>query len=209
MYTPPILPYVRKNVKLGHMFTGIIIGTGRVTQKTENSLVFTIPPGVSLEIGDSIAVNGVCLTAVKLLGAEVHTNILAETWRRSNLGNLSEGSLVNLERPAKIGGTLDGHIVQGHVDGVGHITSITEGPLGHIVEITPPAELLKYMVEKGSVTVDGMSLTITRLTEHTFTFEAIPHTWAITNLHTRAPKDAVNIEVDVIAKYVERLMGHK
>jgi len=188
------------------MFTGIITATGTITKRTESTLSFKVPESYPLFLGASIAVNGTCLTVVRQEKDIIHTDILAETWKRTSLGNLHEGNLVNLELPAAINGRLDGHIVQGHVDGVGHIQAIAEGPLGHTVEIIPPPDLLKYMVIKGSISVDGIALTITNLTEDSFSFEAIPHTWQITNLNDKSVGDTVNLEVDVITKYVERLM---
>lgn len=189
------------------MFTGIITGTGKIVEKTENTLIFDVPKNTELIIGASIAVNGTCLTAVSIENQRISTNILEDTWNRTNLGTLSPGDLVNIEKPAKIGSTLDGHIVQGHVDGIGTISKITEGPLGHVIEVTVPETLTKYMVEKGSVTVDGISLTITTISDTAFTFETIPHTWEITNLHSKDIGDKLNIEVDVLAKYVEKLLG--
>ena len=188
------------------MFTGIIETTGKIVERTQGALVFEVPAAFLLKIGDSIAVNGTCLTAVKIEGNKITANILEETWKRTNLGGLTAGDLVNLERPAQIGGRLDGHIVQGHVDGVGSIRTIKEGPLGHEVVIEVPKALTKYMVEKGSVAVDGISLTIIERGDDSFSFEAIPHTWTVTRLHTLKPGSPVNIEVDVVAKYVEQLI---
>ena len=212
------------------MFTGIIETTGKIVERTQGALVFEVPAAFMLKIGDSIAVNGTCLTAAKIEGNKITANILEETWKRANLGDLAAGDLVNLERPAQIGGRLDGHIVQGHVDGVGSIRSIaptyasplprgtiprtgiplcgtvgTEA-LGHKIIIDVPAALTKYMVEKGSVAVDGISLTIIERDATSFSFEAIPHTWAVTRLHTLKAGSRVNIEVDVVAKYVEQLI---
>jgi len=189
------------------MFTGIIENTGEILEKSENQLVFEVPKSFDLILGASIAVNGTCLTVAKLKGQIITADILEETWKRTNLGELKAGDLVNLERPARINATLDGHIVQGHVDGVGKLVGITDGKFGHKVEIEVPENLTKYMVEKGSVAVDGISLTIIDIKKDHFTFESIPHTWEITNLHSKKNGDGFNIEVDVLAKYVEKLVA--
>jgi riboflavin synthase len=209
------------------MFTGIIESTGKIVERTTDALVFEVPANFALKIGDSIAVNGTCLTIVEVGSGKlevgtrvVKSNILEETWKRTNLGDLVAGDLVNLERPAQIGGRLDGHIVQGHVDGVGTIRSITATrvpplprgapggiELGHKIIVDVPPTLTKYMVEKGSVAVDGISLTIIARDDHSFSFESIPHTWEVTRLHTLKLGSNVNIEVDVVAKYVEQLMN--
>lgn len=189
------------------MFTGIIENTGKILERSESQLVFEVPASFELVLGASIAVNGTCLTAAKLDGQKITADILGETWKRTNLGELEAGDLVNLERPARINATLDGHIVQGHVDGVGKLVGVTDGQFGHKVEIEVPERLTKYMVEKGSVAVDGISLTIIDIEKDRFTFEAIPHTWEITNLHSKKNGDGINIEVDVLAKYVEKLVA--
>lgn len=191
------------------MFTGIIEGTGKIIERTESSLLFSYPDSISLKIGDSLAVNGTCLTAIALQDGTMKADILEETWKRTNLGDLTPGDLVNLERPAKIGGSLDGHMVQGHVDGVGEFWSVEESQFGHKVFIRVPETLTKYMVEKGSIAVDGISLTLIDVRPDAFSFEAIPHTWEVTNLHARKTGDKMNIEVDVLAKYVEKLIDRK
>ncbi|MET9293497.1 riboflavin synthase [Streptomyces sp. NPDC003077] len=156
--------------------------------------------------GDSIAVNGVCLTVVETGDGEFTADVMAETLRRSSLGALTAGSRVNLERPMELGGRLGGHLVQGHVDGTGTITRRTPGEQWEIVEIALPAALSRYVVEKGSITVDGVSLTVVDAAEDHFTVSLIPTTLALTTLGLKKPGDPVNLEVDVLAKYVERLL---
>ncbi len=157
-------------------------------------------------MGDSISVNGVCLTAVETSPGTVTLEIIPETLSRTNLGDLVEGEEVNLELPMPADGRFDGHIVQGHVDGVGTVEGITPSGDSRVVAIQAPRSLLKYLVEKGSVTVDGISLTVARVEEDGFEVAVIPHTLEVTTLGLRKPGDTVNLEVDVLAKYVERLL---
>jgi riboflavin synthase len=158
--------------------------------------------------GDSIAVNGVCLTVVDTGDGRFSADVMAETLNRSSLGALTVGSRVNLERPMALGGRLGGHLVQGHVDGTG--TLIERKPSEHweIVTISLPSELGRYVVEKGSITVDGISLTVVDAGPDYFTVSLIPTTLALTTLGVKQPGDPVNLEVDVLAKYVERLLTH-
>ncbi|NND01330.1 MAG: riboflavin synthase [Acidimicrobiia bacterium] len=160
-------------------------------------------------IGDSIAVNGVCLTVIANAGSELTFDAVHETMQRSNLGDLVVGGRVNLERPMRADGRFDGHVVQGHVDGTGTVADrISEGESERLrVELAP--ELARYVVEKGSITVDGVSLTVTGVGLDWFEFVVIPHTLEVTTLGSRTHGERVNLEVDVIAKYVERLLeGH-
>ena len=193
------------------MFTGIIERAGRVVRREQ------APAGVRLEIetgpmaeaacvGDSVAINGVCLTVVAAEGGALAFEAVPETLRRSNLGDLAEGDSVNLERPLLAGGRLDGHIVQGHVDGVGRLVSVTAEGDSLRLRVQAPKELLRYIVEKGSVALDGISLTVAALVEGGFEVVIIPHTWEVTNLRSRAVGDRLNLEVDILAKYVERLL---
>jgi riboflavin synthase len=153
-----------------------------------------------------VAVNGVCLTAVGLGSGQASFDVVSETLDRSNLGLLAPGAPVNLELPMAANGRFDGHIVQGHVDGVGEVVGIEpEGEATRMSLAVPPG-LMRYVVEKGSVTVDGVSLTVAALTEHGFEVALIPHSLAVTNLGLRKVGDKVNLEVDVLAKYVERLL---
>ncbi|MFH8684152.1 riboflavin synthase [Streptomyces lydicus] len=157
--------------------------------------------------GDSIAVNGVCLTVVDTADGEFTADVMAETLNRSSLGALAPGSRVNLERPMALGGRLGGHLVQGHVDGTGTIVERTPAEHWEIVKVALPAALSRYVVEKGSITVDGVSLTVVDAGDDYFTISLIPTTLALTTLGIKKAGDPVNLEVDVLAKYVERLLG--
>lgn len=194
------------------MFTGIVEELGEVTavEKLGDSSRFRLRGPVVTEgarHGDSIAVNGVCLTVVESADGEFTADVMEETLKRSSLGALDVGSRVNLERPMAVGGRLGGHIVQGHVDGTGAIVARTPSENWEIVKVSLPAELSRYVVEKGSITVDGVSLTVVEAGPDYFTISLIPTTLALTTLGRKQPGDPVNLEVDVIAKYVERLMG--
>jgi riboflavin synthase len=162
-----------------------------------------------LTIGDSIAVNGVCLTVVDATPTGFAADVVKETLDRTNLGRLQPGSTVDLERPMLASGRFDGHIVQGHVDGVGRVERLANEGESVRMTIEAPETLLPYTVEKGSITVDGVSLTIAGLTADGFEVALIPHTLAVTVLGERRPGDLVNLEADVLAKYVERLLGER
>jgi riboflavin synthase len=157
--------------------------------------------------GDSIAVNGVCLTVVDRDGDEFTADVMAETLHRSSLGALTAGSRVNLERPTALGGRLGGHLVQGHVDGTGTIMERSPSEHWELISVSLPAELSRYVVEKGSITVDGVSLTIVDAGPDSFSISLIPTTLALTTLGIKQAGDPVNLEVDVVAKYVERLLA--
>jgi riboflavin synthase len=157
--------------------------------------------------GDSIAVNGVCLTVVDFGDGEFTADVMAETLNRSSLGALAVGSKVNLERPMALGGRLGGHLVQGHVDGTGTVIERKPSENWELVRISLPADLTRYVVEKGSITVDGISLTVVDAGPDFFTVSLIPTTLDLTTLGFKQPGDPVNLEVDVIAKYVERMLG--
>jgi riboflavin synthase len=205
------------------VFTGIVeeLGTLVVREDGADSAVLRIRARKALEgvaLGDSISVNGVCLTVTGVQpdpgaddGAGVwSTDVMAETLRRSSLGQVGAGDPVNLERAVTPQTRLGGHIVQGHVDGVGTVVSRTPGDDWEVVRIAVPAALARYVVEKGSITVDGVSLTVSALADEPepwFEVSLIPTTLRETTLGERAPGDTVNLEVDVIAKYVERLLG--
>ena len=196
------------------MFTGIIEETGKVeaVAKGSNSAVITIAADKVLEdtkIGDSIAVNGVCLTVTSMSGRKFNADVMAETLRRSSLGSLKHGSKVNLERAMAANGRFGGHIVSGHIDGVGVISSFEKEDNAVWVEIETPAKILRYIVEKGSITIDGISLTVAKLTDSSFAVSVIPHTGEETTLLNRNPGDIVNLENDIVGKYVERLMNFK
>lgn len=195
------------------MFTGIVAALGTVTS------VAATPTGCRLEIaepsflagmelGDSVAVNGVCLTVVTTGEGTVSVDVVQESLDRSNLGGLEAGSRVDLERPMPAAGRFDGHIVQGHVDGVGTVVAIAPEGEAKRVRIALPESLARYVVEKGSITVDGVSLTVTAVgDEPWFEIVLIPHTLEVTVLGERYVGDQVNLETDVLAKYVERLMA--
>jgi riboflavin synthase len=184
------------------VFTGIVEELGRFEGRTGDRLRFaatTVLEGAHL--GDSIAVNGCCLTLVADGEGWWEADVSNETLARTNLGSLRPGDPVNLERPVRLEDRLGGHIVLGHVDGVGEVVA---GAPDLVVRV--PGHLMRYLVEKGSVAVDGISLTAFGLTEDSFTVAVIPHTSAVTTLGTRTPGSPVNIEVDVLAKHVERLL---
>lgn len=194
------------------MFTGIVEELGEVTavEKLDDASRFRLRGPVVTEgakHGDSIAVNGVCLTVVETGDGEFTADVMAETLKRSSLGALEAGSRVNLERPMAVGDRLGGHIVQGHVDGTGTVLERTPSENWEIVKVALPAQLTRYVVEKGSITVDGVSLTVVEAAEDWFTVSLIPTTLALTTLGIKQSGDPVNLEVDVIAKYVERLLG--
>lgn len=194
------------------MFTGIVEELGEVvgTEDLGDSARLTIRGPVVTEDarhGDSIAVNGVCLTVVDVLPDSRFTaDVMAETLNRSSLAALSQGSAVNLERAAAVNSRLGGHIVQGHVDGTGSVISRTPSEHWEVVRIGLPAALSRYVVEKGSITVDGVSLTVSAIADEWFEVSLIPTTLALTTLGRAAAGTPVNLEVDVIAKYVERLL---
>ncbi|MFF4541443.1 riboflavin synthase [Streptomyces aureus] len=194
------------------MFTGIVEELGEVTavEILDDASRFRLRGPVvtqGAQHGDSIAVNGVCLTVVEHEGDEFTADVMAETLGRSSLGALTVGSRVNLERPMAVGERLGGHIVQGHVDGTGAVIERKPSENWEIVKISLPADLSRYVVEKGSITVDGISLTVVDAGPDFFTVSLIPTTLDLTTLGHKQPGDPVNLEVDVIAKYVERLLG--
>jgi riboflavin synthase len=193
------------------MFTGIIEQMGSVKETADiaigRRLVLAGHELGSLPLGASLAVNGVCLTAVATGDDTVTVEVIPETLHRTNLGDLARESRVNLERPMVANGRFDGHIVQGHVDGVGKVAEIDRGDDGGVVlTVDVPDSLRRYLVEKGSITIDGVSLTVAEITDEGFSVALIPHTLQVTTLGLRNPGDTVNLEVDVLAKYVERLL---
>jgi riboflavin synthase len=196
------------------MFTGIVesLGTvkGVVDANGGRRLLLDVGDlAVGLEIGNSIAVNGVCLTAIEIGDLGVATDVVSETLRRSNLGAIEVGDRVNLERPLRADGRFDGHVVQGHVDAIGEILQIAEEGESRLIRIAGPTDGLRYVVEKGSITVDGVSLTVTSAYGHEFEVALIPHTLSVTTLGLRGLGDLVNLEFDVLAKYVERMMERR
>jgi len=196
------------------MFTGLITELGTVSHivRAETSAIFTISAPAStaeLSVGDSIAVNGVCLTATSVAGGSFTADVMVQTLSLSSLGKLEEGSLVNLELAAQMDMRMGGHIVQGHVDGVATVAKSEPGEKWVQFDLTVPEKLMKYVVAQGSITVDGVSLTVGALDDakNLVTLWLIPETLAKTNLSHKKPGDTVNIEVDILAKYVERLIS--
>jgi len=196
------------------MFTGIVEGTGTVAALA----VAADGGGARLEIqapwlagdlrlGESVAVNGCCVTVAAPAAAGFAADLVAETLRRTALGGLTAGARVNLERPMALGGRLGGHLVQGHIDGVARIIDRTPGSLGEEVRVELPEALERYVVEKGSIAVDGVSLTVAGVGPGWFAVALVPHTLEVTTLGDRRPGDPVQLEVDVVAKYVERLVA--
>lgn len=194
------------------MFTGIIeaIGIIQEIKKSQKSLKITIKIPESLDgicIGDSVSTNGVCLTASKISSSCFEADVMAETLRRTNLGDLKVGSKVNLERALKFDGRFGGHIVTGHIDGTGTIISFEEEDNAVWITIRTATNILNYIVEKGSIAIDGVSLTVAYIDEEVFKVSIIPHTGQETILLKKSPGDAVNLECDIIGKYVEKLLG--
>jgi len=193
------------------MFTGLVEEKGSVVgiESLGDSVRLTLRgPLVTSDAsrGDSIAVNGCCLTVTELDGDSFTADVMAESLHRTSLSDLGVGSAVNLERAVAAGARLGGHIVQGHVDGVGSLLERTPSEHWDVLRFSLPAELARYVVEKGSITVSGVSLTVVEVTDDTFSVSLIPTTLADTILGTLAPGDRVNLEVDIVAKHVERLL---
>ena len=194
------------------MFTGIIEETGRVKALHRGAKSFTLEVEASLvtegtQVGDSIATNGVCLTVTTLTGHGFTADVMPETVSRTALGELKPGSPVNLERALSLQSRLGGHIVSGHVDGVGRISDRRQDDTALWLTVECDSRLLRYIVEKGSITVQGVSLTVARVDSRSFAVSLIPHTQHATTLHQAHVGDAVNLENDIIAKYVEKLSG--
>jgi len=192
------------------MFTGIVEGTGKVEALNKNELggfglEIAAPFSQELAPGASLAVNGCCLTVTEIVQSRLQFDVLGETLRRTNLGDLRPGDLVNLERPMAADGRFDGHLVQGHIDTTAAVLTLEEKGSDRRIEIELPSSFQQYVVFKGSVAIDGISLTIAELHPSSFVLWIIPHTWEITNLHRLAPGALVNLEFDLIAKYVERM----
>ncbi len=200
------------------MFTGIVEETGAVVaiKASSKSIRLTVEAnrcGRRLKLGDSVAVNGCCLTVVKLAPRGrrklVDFDLLRETWERTNLQRTRVGSLVNLERPLPATGRLDGHFVTGHIDGTGRIVRWEKSGADHVLDIAAPRDLLRYVVFKGSIALDGISLTVAKVSAKGFRLWIIPHTLAVTALRERKVGDAVNLETDILAKYVERMLAKR
>jgi riboflavin synthase len=198
------------------MFTGLIEEVGKVAavKETNGTLRLSIASKQlirELKQGDSISVSGVCLTAVQIEKQSFSADLAAETVARTSLSRLRASALVNLELPMKAGARMGGHIVQGHVDGVATLTSLTQVPHGedYLLRVSLPPELARYAVFKGSIAIEGISLTIAKLERNEIEVAIIPHTFTATNLHSLHTGDPLNIEVDVLAKYAERLLQQK
>lgn len=194
------------------MFTGIIeeVGTVAGIERGDRSARIVVQAGTvtsDAHIGDSITVNGTCLTVVEHSPTEVAFDVVYETMQRTAFGALAIGDLVNLERSMPANGRFGGHIVQGHVDGTGTIASIREVDNSYYIYITTLSGLMRYIVRKGSIAVDGISLTVVEADDKMFSVAIIPHTWDHTNLHTKRAGDIVNLETDIIGKYIEKITG--
>jgi riboflavin synthase len=196
------------------MFTGLIEETGtiRSVNRTGRSLQLTVGARLVLEggkIGDSIAVNGVCLTVVRYDRDSFTADVMPETYEKTILKDLPPGALVNLERTMALGDRFGGHIVQGHVDGTGRILALEREEIAVWLTVGAPPEVLRYVVAKGSIAIDGISLTVVDVGPDRFRVSLIPHTFAVTAMSRKRVGDAVNLETDILAKYVERLLGAK
>jgi riboflavin synthase len=193
------------------LFTGLVAGLGLVSgvSRSPDGVVLTVQTPLASELanGDSIAVNGVCLTAIDVDEGSFSADVMHETLERSSLAGAGEGAPVNLELPLRATDRLGGHVVQGHVDGVGAVVSVVQDGFARVVRVQAPAAVLRYVIEKGSIAVDGVSLTVAGIDNQSFTVSLIPETLERTNLGHAEPGTKVNLEVDVLAKYVERLIG--
>jgi riboflavin synthase len=187
------------------VFTGLVAAKGVVRTLNDGRLEVETELAGELAPGDSIAVNGVCLTAVERAGGSFAADVMPETLRSTSLEPLAEGDEVNLELPLRAGDRLGGHVMQGHVDGTGTVESATRDGNSLVVRIQAPGELLRYVVQKGSIAVDGVSLTVSGVDDEAFEVALIPETLERTTLGAAAPGRTVNLEVDVLAKYVEKL----
>ena len=193
------------------MFTGLVaeLGTVQRLERLGNSYHLTVGAKKvlqNLKIGDSVAVNGACLTVVRMDDSGFTADVMPETVRLTNIGSLQPGSKVNLERTLRLCDGLDGHIVSGHVEGLGTISEQRPEGIAVVVTIATPPELLKYIIKKGSIAIDGISLTVTEVTDTSFSVSLIPHTAKETTLGLKKVGDSVNLETDILGKYVERML---
>lgn len=197
------------------MFTGLIEEVGVLRGVSSGGEMMVLNIGASLimgdlKIGDSVSVNGVCLTATSIGEHSFTVDVMPQTYRNSNLKELRSGSKMNLERAMAAGGRFGGHIVQGHVDGTGEIRSVKRDQNAVVFEITPDkSSLFKYIIPKGSITIDGISLTVVNTSSSAFTVSIIPHTLGETVLNHKRPGDSINIECDVLGKYVDHLLHYR
>jgi riboflavin synthase len=197
------------------MFTGIIEETGTVERIERNAkgIALTLRAAQTargLKLGGSLAVNGCCLTATKIIAKGksklVQFDLLDETWKRTNFHSLKADSVVNLERPMRAGGEFGGHFVTGHIDGTGKISRWEKSGADHVLDIAAPESVMRYIIEKGSIAIDGISLTVAVVSKKSFRAWIIPHTFEVTNLRTRKTGDAVNLEADMLGKYAEKIL---
>ena len=204
------------SLKIVRMFTGIIEETGTVEKidHSRDSIALTVraqKAGRGLKIGGSLAVNGCCLTATKVSArgksSLIQFDLLHETWRLTNFQFLKPGSQLNLERPLRAGDEFGGHFVTGHIDGTGSILRWEKSAADHVLDIAAPKNVMRYIIEKGSIAIDGISLTVAQVSEKSFRVWIIPHTFEVTNLATRKVDDAVNLEADLLGKYVEKFVS--
>ncbi|GAA5127709.1 riboflavin synthase [Luteolibacter yonseiensis] len=193
------------------MFTGLVESVGKVVSLEpvgdQARLLLELPFASELALGDSVAINGCCLTVAEFPPAGTAFDLLAQTLKVTSLGDLKAGSVVNLERAMMVGDRFGGHFVQGHVDAAGTITRLEENGQDHILGVALPPEIHRHCIDKGSLTVDGISLTIAELGPEEAVFWITPHTWAHTHLHLARTGQAVNLEVDLLAKYVDKLLA--
>ena len=193
------------------MFTGLVEALGNVialeSLGDQARLVLDLPFASELALGDSVAINGCCLTVAEFTSAGVAFDLLAQTLRVTSLGRLGTGSVVNLERAMMVGDRFGGHFVQGHVDSIGKISRLERSGQDHIIDVSLPAEIYRLSIDKGSLTLDGISLTIAELTADAATFWITPHTWDHTHLQVAQLGQSMNLEVDMLAKYVDKLLG--
>ena len=193
------------------MFTGLVAELGTVQRLARQGNSYHLTVGAkkvleNLKIGDSVAVNGACLTIVRMDDSSFTADVMPETVRLTNIGSLQPGSRVNLERTLRLCDGLDGHIVSGHVEGLGTISEQRPEGIAVVVTISTPPELLKYIIKKGSIAIDGISLTVTEVTDTSFSVSLIPHTAKETTLGLKKVGDSVNLETDILGKYVERML---
>jgi riboflavin synthase len=198
------------------MFTGLVEEVGRIAsiQEQDGKRRLTIEAQQvprELRKGDSVSVSGVCLTAVEVGANSFGADLAAETWQLTSFSRIHQGAVVNLELPMRADGRMGGHIVQGHVDGTGKFLGLEKIPNAedYWLHVEIPGDLARYVVYKGSICVEGISLTVARIEGRTVTIAIIPHTFQMTNLHSLTPGDPVNIETDIVAKYVEKMMGER
>ena len=198
------------------MFSGIVEEAGRIrsirsTDRAIRLVVEARVAGKGVKLGDSVAVNGCCLTVVKVArtakSVQLHFDLLQETWRKTSFEQAGEGALVNLERSLRVNDRLGGHFVTGHVDGTGEIRRWERSGQDWVLEVRPPAELMRYFLYKGSVAIDGISLTVAEVVGDVIRMWIIPHTWEVTNLRERKAGERVNLEADLLGKYVEKLIS--